>query len=101
MRHAFRVINMRKGYLVAYDLTRVVSSFSRASALPIDPKEKLKFFENFDSIESFVSFRRFLFLRSERSDNCFIEKFYFMQVSFLFYVALDDYYRGGLIRHKC
>lgn len=30
---------------MAYDLTRVVSSFSRASALPIDPKEKLKFFK--------------------------------------------------------
>lgn len=74
MRHAFRVINMRKG-LVAYDLTRVVSSFSSFRATdPFEAKMKLKFFQIFTSPIRLVS-KIFFFLRG----NCFVEKFCFIR----------------------
>lgn len=61
MRHAFRVINMRKG-LVAYDLTRVVSSFSSFRATdPFDPfKNEIKIFSNFHESNS-IGFEDFFF----------------------------------------
>lgn len=75
MRHAFRVINMRKG-LVAYDLTRVVSSFSSFRATdPFEAKMKLKFFSNFHESNSIGFEDFFYFLRG----NCFVEKFCFIR----------------------
>lgn len=75
MRHAFRVINMRKG-LVAYDLTRVVSSFSSFRATdPFEPKMKLKFFQIFTSPIRLVS-KIFLF----SSGQLFRRKILFYQV---------------------
>lgn len=75
MRHAFRVINMRKG-LVAYDLTRVVSSFSSFRATdPFEAKMKLKFFQIFTSPIRLVS-KIFLF----SSGQLFRRKILFYQV---------------------
>lgn len=75
MRHAFRVINMRKG-LVAYDLTRVVSSFSSFRATdPFEAKMKLKFFQIFTSSIGFEDFFYFL-----RGLQLFRRKILFYQV---------------------
>lgn len=70
MRHAFRVINMRKG-LVAYDLTRVVSSFSSFRATdPFEAKMKLKFFQIFTSSIGFEDF--FIFFGAIVSSKSFV-----------------------------
>lgn len=72
MRHAFRVINMRKG-LVAYDLTRVVSSFSSFRATdPFEAKMKLKFFQIFTSPIRLVSKIFFIFFGAIVSSKNFV-----------------------------
>lgn len=72
MRHAFRVINMRKG-LVAYDLTRVVSSFSSFRATdPFEAKMKLKFFQIFTNPIRLVSKIFFIFFGAIVSSKSFV-----------------------------
>lgn len=84
MRHAFRVINMRKGYLVAYDLTRVVSSFSseRATDRSI-AKMRLKFFKISTSSTRRLGLVSKISFSSKRTERQLFRR------KVLFYVTLD------------
>lgn len=68
---------------MAYDLTRVVSSFSRASALPIDPKEKLKFFKISTSSTRRLGLVSKISFSSKRTERQLFRR------KVLFYVTLD------------